>query len=126
MRIKEHIMFKKLFNKWIKRNKKSTTSYETIKSDIEQKAYDAINEKLDSILKIAQDNGCSNVQREHLRPLLMTPGAFDDKHRAELIKLLKELDMKLKFDWEARVSAYLRVPVQNMRQGSGINNINWR
>jgi len=119
-------MSKVLFNKWVKRGKKSTTRYETIKNDIEQKAYDAINEKLDSILKIAQDNGCSNVQREHLRPLLMTPGAFDDQHRAELIKLLKELDLKLKLDWEARVSAYLQVPVQNMWQGSGISHLNWR
>jgi hypothetical protein len=120
-------MFNNFFDKWIKRVKNPQAKrYETIKNEIEQEAYDTVNEKLDSILKIAEENGCCSIQREHLRPLLITPDAFDEQHRAYLIKLLKELDIRLKFDWEARVSAYLRVPVQNMWQGSGINHFNWR
>jgi len=123
MRIKE------LFNKCVKHNDKQQVVKPKIDNDIVIKQPDnpdnpdnlnnvhnntkTINEKLDSILIMAADVGCTYITRNHLKQhFAMYMDMIDRLPIEQLTKLLRELDLKIKFEWDARVYSYLSTPVQ--------------
>jgi hypothetical protein len=102
--------------------KKCTPSPE----DIAKAAKAEIDAKLDEVLALAEENGCINLRRDHLKPLLMMPGALDEENEKQLVAFLRDLDFRVKLAWEEQISAYIRVPVQSMFRDSRTSPFPWR
>lgn len=119
---------RKIWNALKRLRKSETKAKECTPSpdEIEEMAKAEINNKLDEVLQLADDNGCINLRREHLKPLLMMPGALDKENEKHLIAFLRNLDFRVRMEWEEQISAYIRIPMRSMSWNSRTSPFPWR
>ena len=94
--------------------------------DLEKSVKADIDAKIDEVLELADNNGLTYIQREHITRLFSLPGAFDKENEERLILLLRNLDFIARQTREEQISAYIRVPVRSVFEGPGVSPSAWR